>query len=129
MSPNYTFRNIIYHLMWVKIQNLKPQYLIFSVISGVGPLFWSAPPFFFPNYCNWNKAVGCWVKLHDIYFILLYFHVKILEFDWLRNIWQTILLPQRVHILHPPSDNSWQQSHVTMHDNGLLKNYFAYRSP
>ena len=41
---------------------------------------------------------------------------KILEFDWLRNMWQKILLPHRVPKSHPPSNNSWQQ--LTMHDNG-----------
>jgi hypothetical protein len=48
------------------------------------------------------------------YIVILSF--KILEFDWLKNIWQKILLLHRVPKSHPPSNNSWQK--LTMHDNG-----------
>jgi hypothetical protein len=55
---------------------------------------------------------------------------KILEFDWLKNIWQKIQLPQHVHKTHPPSDYLWQQ--LTMHDNVQIVNcaeFCAYSSP
>jgi hypothetical protein len=47
-------------------------------------------------------------KRKMVLFCIVILSCKILEFDWLRNIWQKILLPHRVPTLHPPSNNSWQ---------------------
>jgi hypothetical protein len=56
------------------------------------------------NSVPYKKGVGGWVS-KIIMFVIL--SCKILEFDWLRNIWQKILLPQRVHRSHPLGDNPW----------------------